>query len=354
MFKKTLTLWVVALGLLTLTGCSISFGGAANKPTGNDGGVFKSIDKGETWQAKVLIPTTSGAPASIATVNIGRIIFDPQDHQTIYLATAGSGLLYTYDGGDNWQIPRSQPTEMKNIEDAAVDPKDSCTVYVAATYRVYKTTTCSRDWKEIYRGTRTSDIVTAIAVDWYNPTFIYAGTSEGNLLKSKDRGVSWSTIKNTGNKIKKVMIDPFDSRIVYVITERNGIFKTGDNGVNWEEIRDALGRFNALEYRDATFSISQKNALYWASASGIIKSLDGGTNWEEIKLVTAANIRSIAVDPENSNGLYYATDNTFYKSLDGGVNWITKAMPTSRAGTALVLDPTDPKVLYLGVTKLTK
>ncbi|MFA6534316.1 MAG: hypothetical protein WCT37_04045 [Patescibacteria group bacterium] len=356
MSKKVLILLSLALSLPLLAGCQISLGGKT--AVGNDGGIFKTIDQGGSWQAKNLIPTTSGAPASINAQNIKRIVSDPQDHLAIYLVTATSGLIFTYDGGENWQLPRSLPGEMKSLEDVAVDPKDSCTLYGVALNRIFKSTNCARDWRQVYYGTRASDVSTSVAVDWYTPKIIYVGTAEGNFLKSSDSGLSWTNIKSMGNRIRKIIVDPRDSRMVYVATEGAGIFRTATKGVDWSQLRDPFNPFaGALQYRDLVLDRSVNHGLAWASPFGILKSGDGGETWTAVNLLTkpgSAAIYSVAVDPENSNGLYYATDSTFYKSLDGGQNWITTKLPTTRAGTVLAIDPLNTKVLYLGTTLLQK
>jgi len=45
-------------------------------------GIFKSSDKGKTWEYK-------GLPES---QHIGRIVIDPNDHNTLYVAVLGQGL----------------------------------------------------------------------------------------------------------------------------------------------------------------------------------------------------------------------------------------------------------------------
>lgn len=345
----TVLLTIVLLG----AGCSVK----VNSKQSNDGGVFRSADKGETWAAKVAVPTVNGAPLLINTVNVKRILIDPSDHATLYLVTS-NGIFYSYTNGDEWLIPRDQPQEFKTAEDLAVDPNNSCALYVSAVNKIFKSTTCGRTWKQMYFGTRATDIVTALAVDWYNPEIVYAGTSEGNLLQSTDAGLSWTTIRRVNNKITRVALNARDSRVFYVVTESAGIQKTTDRGANWTEIKDQFKDYkDSIKIKDFGISGVNPNNLYAASAYGILRSTDAGSSWKPLALLTApnkANILALVVDPENEHGIYYTTESTFYTTLDGGENWISQKLPTTRAGTALAIDFENPNVIYLGVTQLGK
>ena len=63
-----------------------------------DAGVFKSQNKGETWERKVNIDNKS----SIGAVEILTIALDPQDSKIIYLGTRANGLYKSKDAGDAW------------------------------------------------------------------------------------------------------------------------------------------------------------------------------------------------------------------------------------------------------------
>ena len=80
-----------------------------------DGGIFKTANKGVIWQQKVLIPTISGRPANFAGVNVASLAMDPSDPNALYYGGVGSGLLYTYDGGNTWQKAKDFAPEEKNI-----------------------------------------------------------------------------------------------------------------------------------------------------------------------------------------------------------------------------------------------
>lgn len=343
------------LGLaLVVSGCSISFQGTKTA----DGGVWRSTDKAESWQAKWGIATT-GTPAQINDTDITRIVPDPSDHLTLYLITKGKGLLYTISGGDEWLVVKRQPSAFKSINDLSIDAQAPCTLYGAAENKIFKSITCGRDWREIYyHDIAPAERIVSIAVDWYNPAHIYAGTSGGSFLKSTDSGTSWRQIGYVKDAfLKKILIDPRDSRQVYFASTTKGIFRTADGGATWREpILDQLKRFpGGNNYHDLIFNTSAANALILAADYGLLKSNDSGDTWEAIDLLTnpkGVGINAVAVDKENSNGLYYVSNTNFYTSLDGGKNWVSKKLPSSRAATALLVDLNNQSVLYLGLSRI--
>ncbi len=319
-----------------------------------DGGIFKSINKGDIWSQAVLIPTTSGKPNSIATLSVNSLVMDPSDHRAIYYGSVGNGLYYTYDGARNW-FP-TPGLGKGTIKDIAIDPESKCIIYAAIGNKLLKSTDCNRTWSQMYYDSDLRVSVNNIAVDHYNSEVVYIGTSRGEIIKSYDRGVSWTTLYRMQDPILRIVIAPDDSRSMFVGTKNKGVFRSSDNGVSWTNLSDNLKEFKAgKKFKDLAFSQAQPGLIYLATGYGLLKSEDRGDNWQAIELIPPsqkATINAIAVSPQEPKEIYYVTNTTFYRSLDGGENWTIKKLPTSKAGWKLLINPKDPKVIYLGVRSL--
>ncbi|MFZ2804703.1 MAG: hypothetical protein WA001_05835, partial [Patescibacteria group bacterium] len=287
------------------------------------------------------------------------------DHNTIYLGTRTNGLLYSLDGGSSWQQPLfSDPSKAVlvsgSVSAVAVDPKQKCTVYAASANKIYETQDCGRDWMQVFFDPRTDKSFTQIAVDWYNPTILYAGTDDGDIFRSTDSGNSWQTAKRVdGMAITDIKLDTADSRTVYVGTQGSGIWKTADGGDTWTQIEKQFGD----DFRDAR-TVTQivldpvdPNTLYVVSKYGIIKSTDAGNTWAGLNLTSppeTVKINSLAIDPKDNKHLIYTGISTLQYSTDGGVSWTPKKLPTTEDGSVLLFDPIDSSVIYLGTTPHTK
>ncbi|MDD5043403.1 MAG: YCF48-related protein [Patescibacteria group bacterium] len=341
---------VLTIFVLSGAGC-ISF-----KKSGNDLGVFRSGDKGDNWQQKVSVAHVGVADVSIAGVNIKDFEIDPSDSNALYALSEGQGIIYTYDNGDSWQLVKF--FSGKTINSIAVDNKDKCNLYAAVDNKIFKSDDCNRTWKLIYDDPRADNKINALDLDSFNTQIVYAGSSQGDVLKSLDGGKSWKAINRLKSSVEKILINQAnDTRVVFVATQKNGVYKTANAGESWEESQDILRTYGGgLEFRDMVY---QKNSLILATKYGLLKTTLGNEwqAWQPINLITApgtATIYSLSVNPQNSAEIYYVADKTFYRTADGGKTWTTKALPTTGAGTALLVNYANPNMLYLGITKIKK
>lgn len=336
-------------------------GGSAPAATGPDGGVWKTTDGGTTWVQKRALVTGPKVTAAAGSFGIVSLAFDPQDHNTVYAATQGNGLAYSLDGGESWQQSNSIDSTKTmlttgRISAIAIDPKNKCSVYAASANKIYKTSNCGRDWAQVFFDPRTDKTFTQLAIDWFNPTILFAGSSDGDIFRSADSGVSWQTSKRIdGVAITSIAIDRHDSRVLYVGTQGEGIMKSTDSGTTWTQIKKEFGD----EYQDARRVIQvvidpvDSHTIYEVSKYGIIKSPDAGATWSAIPLTSppgSVKISSLAVDGKNTKHLVYTGTSVLQFSNDGGATWVPKKLPTTQIGSSVMIDPMDSNVMYLGTT----
>lgn len=136
-----------------------------------DGGIFKSVNKGDNWVQKVAIPTTTGAKASISGTSITAIVQDPQDAAAFYIGTGENGMFYSYDGGESWFQPKD--VSRGRIPSIAVDPKEKCTVYVASEHKLLKSMDCNRTWTVVYVDAKADRKTAYVLVDHFNTSVIW-------------------------------------------------------------------------------------------------------------------------------------------------------------------------------------
>lgn len=345
---------------LSLSGCvEVKTGNETQDRSGVDGGIIKTINKGDVWQQKVLIPTVTGKPGNFSGANVAALEMDPSDNQAIYYGGIGAGLLYSYDGGASWQVVN--PLKGKTVRAVAVDPKDKCTVYVGIGNQVHKTVDCSRTWQQVYYDGELAVAVDAISIDQYNPNILYIGVSRGDIIKSSDGGTNWQVLGRFGSRIKRIVMNPKDSRSIFVATYKNGIYFSNDGGAKWEQMvelhkvlkDEKLG----LNVKDFVFLNDEVGTMFVATFNGLMKSVDGGATWQKITLILPeqkASVNAFAANPTNAKEIYYVTNTTFYRSLDGGTSWTPVKIPSTRSGQALLVDPKNPGVIYMGLQALEK
>lgn len=350
--KKIIFFVLIILAATTLSGCTLLPTATSSK---NVGGVFKSYDYGETWQA-MNDATVNQKKSTIAGLDIYRLKIDPTNHKQIYLGSANKGVWYANDGGDNWQNISGTGI----VYDLAPDPKKSGILYVSLGTKVYKTLDLGKNWQSIYLETRSKVVIDSVVVDPVDNLLIYLGTSNGEVYQTKDGGESWQLLTTVKGRVKKILINPKDNKIIYLMTPANGIYKTNDKGVTWKNLKDnyqspdddAKNFSGALTAYDLIFDLTQKDALVYASNFGLLKSNDGGLTWQTVKILTPANsvvITSLAINPKDNKQIYYATPTALYRSFDAGQTWLSSSSPSTRGINLIVIDQDTPNVLYLGM-----
>ncbi len=324
-------------------------------------GVYRSDDKGETWKPAMTFPTAQGVK-SISGVRVYRVFNDPSDPNSLYLATRGQGLFYTYNNGNTWQY--AEGLGQKFIYGMAVDPHDKCTIYVSDAQHLFKTTDCSRTWQIVYTEERPEQRIVGVAIDFNDSRRVYAAVLGGDILASSDAAVSWRVVKRFDIQVQQISTDPFIPNRVYVGTYRNGLYRSDDGGANWKDYNTGLNNFSGTaEFYRLVLHPSRKNSLFWISKYGILRSDDGGASWAEIKLITppgSVNVYSFAINPGNDKEIYYTATilgddqnhvrSTFYKSVDGGKTWVTKKLPTNTIPIGIYINPSLPNTLLVAFT----
>ncbi|MFH1255576.1 MAG: YCF48-related protein [bacterium] len=348
---------LLPLVALALSGCSLSLNSDSGSSGISDGGIFKSTNKGGSWAQKVLILTV-GAKKSFSGIDIISLAMDPSDNKAVYAGSLENGLFYSYDGGESWQIASN--LGKLTVNNIAVDPADKCVIYATASNKVFKSEDCCRTWSQVYFDNDIKAAISSLAIDQKAGNNIFIGTSNGDVIKSSDKGASWRALDRFDSQIEKIIISPANSKIMFAGTAAKGVFRSVDGGAQWESLKDKLEYFDgSARFRDLVVvkPESERETILLATNYGLLKSTDNGNAWSKIELLTAeeeAKIYSIAVNADNANEIYYATGTAFYRSLDGGKNWTSKKLPANRSGFRLLIDSQDPAIVYLAVKQITK
>lgn len=346
---KTIIFLCILLISVTASGCIQT---APKKPV-PPAGFYKSFDKAKIWQQKTSLVTTAGNK-NINSINVSVIRIDPQDNNAIYMGTEGNGLFYSFNGGEFWQQPYQLTTG--KINDIAIDPKNKCTIYAAFSNQVYKTVDCNRSWTQIYIDPRPKIIITSVVVNTNNSKIVYITTDFGEVIKSVEGGIPWTTIQRFNKPISKLIINPHAPSILYSLVPKTGIYKTTDNGDTWRSISFDVKKYpNSLVSPQLFFNTVLQDGLILTSKYGILKSDDGGDTWKNLNLITqpsGTDILSFAINPQNEKEMYYGTIATVYYTKNGGESWSVNKLPTGAQSSFLLGDPTNQSIIYLGMKNI--
>jgi photosystem II stability/assembly factor-like uncharacterized protein len=357
------------------------------------GGVFKSVDGGNTWQAANagLPPTTAGIALALDPVTPGRLYagtdsgvfksidagrswnpvdfpgvptFDPTTPGTLY---AQGGLFRSTDGGDTWDtagagLPGSP------VNAFAIDPTTTPgTLYIATgsgcdgcAGGVFKSTDRGSTWAGVnvgLPGGRRSFWVTALVLDPTAPGTLYAGAGNGGtsplpsggVYKSTDGGGSWAAVdvglpSNTyGAAVGALALDPVTPGRLYAGTD-SGVYKSTDGA------RSTIRSWHRVDFPGVPIFDRTTPGTLYALRDGVFKSTDDGESWQALTggWPDGSGVGTVALDPTTSGTLYAATTFGVYKSTNGGGTWSAANMglPDNSEIDTVTIDSAIPITLY--------
>ena len=219
--------------------------GAPGLLYGLGGTVGRSEDGGETWEF--------GPPGSTGCIVPETLAVASSEPETVLTSgrfrlrgcvlTAECALFESTDGGRTFSCVRGNLHT--GIADALLfDPRDVETAYLARTASsdILRT----RDGGELWQPVREGLPATVLAVSPRAPEVIWAGTSDGEVWKSPDRGDTWfqtpSPIPESASppEVLSLTLDPRDPETLYAVLEGTGVFVTRDAGTTWKSLGEEV------------------------------------------------------------------------------------------------------------------
>lgn len=319
---------------------------------GNDGGVFVSHDRGQTWLHLNNIP-------------IGQFYFvtvDDARPYNIYAGTQDNGALigpstYRYDDDpiaqDAWRHIWLDRWTGGDAFATMPDPTDPRFVYYEHQNGAMRRIDMSKG-NPYSGGPATENIAprpapgeprarfswhTPFLISHHDPTTLYAGANV--VFKSGNRGTTWRTISpDLGDEPdggERAMVptgaittlgeSPLRAGLLYAGTEGGSLHVTRDDGRTWQDVSTGLPsrwvtRVIASEYELGTVYASLSGYRHDDFRAYLFRSTDFGQHWTAISGgLPAEPINVVREDPKRRGVLYVGTDLGVYVSLDDGETW---------------------------------
>ena len=193
------------------------------------------------------------------------------------------------------------------------------------------------------------------AINPTNSSVMYGSIQRGIIRRSTNGGSSWTGISSnipgnpSGAWVTPYLLDP--SNPSTIIAGYTSIWHSTNQGNSWTNIAEDISPSN-LNY--LAISPSDANYIYAGRGSTMYRTSDGGTNWETLS-TPGSNTAMIKVSPSNPETIY-AVRSTFssgakvYKSTNSGTNWtnISGTLPNLYANCIAIHDDGE-ETLYVGM-----
>jgi uncharacterized protein (TIGR03437 family) len=287
------------------------------------GGVWKSVDAGQTWT-----PLTDLTP----TIFIGTMIFDPADpaFNTIYAGTGesytgarGGGILKTTDGGNTWSLlPATATSSFWFVNKLAITPNHN--LYAATSSGIFTSADAGATWNQSFVKNTCDDLVvrTDVKTDYLFTDCLSSGAQHAIYRNTDAAGAgAWINVQSVANMARtSLALAPSQQTTIYslsystdpqptTMTGLIGVFRSTQNGDSGTWTKQTS---NTDPVRLNTTLLNNPSGVFGDICSANGKAAyNNGQGWYD-------NV--IAVDPLDPNRVWAGGIDTF-RSDDGGANW---------------------------------
>ena len=340
--------------------------------------IAKSMDGGKTFNNLYgTVKRINPSDAKFLHLDHCELWINPKNPKHIALGNDG-GLFVSYDKGESWMHYNNIPAgEFYDITISNEEPyliyggtQDDATVYGPAKEWNNK---YSDKWKYLWIDAWDGGDGCVTEVDPIDPSIVYFSMQNGAIRRKNMKTGNSVSIKPKLSKeninalnynfITPYFISPHDNKTLY--HGGNFVMKTIDQGNSWSSISPDLTKSKILEKNSFSAgaiaeSSLQKGLLYYGSDKGSFwVSKDDGKNWSEnSKNIKDNYIRSIYPSKFSKSRVYMAMSginyddlgNYIYMSENYGKDWksIKSNLPNEPANV-IIEDLKFENILYAGL-----
>ena len=331
-------------------------------------GLYESTDLGMTW--------TPLHDNTWPVLIVYSIAVDPSDSQTILVATDGSGVHRTTDGGATWEISVGGTAGLAG-RSLRFAPGSSTELFLGtSSLAVFRSTDGGDTFVSSSHGISELNLYSIDANDLNADELAVAfqGLNDGGVLSSTDAGATWSLQSPPPTRYSNVRFAPDGT--LYAISSgpstvaQEGLYRRETNGT-WTPLGPDQGPLYESDLDVMRFSLNDPNLILLGGAdfgvagseATIWRSTDAGESWSKVfesAQGTTQNVTDLEVVEDGTDQNMVASwtslsgDNAggALRSTDGGASWFDSStgLPAFFQSPRLCASPTDPQTLVVSAS----
>jgi photosystem II stability/assembly factor-like uncharacterized protein len=300
--------------------------------------VYGGLQDNGTWGGPSATRHRSGVTADdwykVATADGAYTHIDPANHNLMYTASQYGNLqrIDLKSGSRRSLRPRGDagPEPRFNyVAPVLISAHDPAVLYIGAE-RVFRSTDRGDTWTpispDLSRGNPNVDTgegatITTLAESAKDPAVLWAGTDDGNVQVTRDRGATWTNVA---------------ARLPGAPRDRDGRMSSWVSRVEASRFDPAVAYVSLDAHRDDDFAVY----LY--------RTNDFGATWVSMaaNLPAGVPVNVVREDVRNPDLLFVGTETSAFASTDRGASWhrLGAGLPTVPVDD-LVVHPRDPELV---------
>ncbi len=327
-------------------------------------GIFKSLDAGKTWE-------WMGLPESH---HIGKILIDPKDEKTVYVAALGHlyssnperGVYKTIDGGKTWNSVLKVDDKTGAV-DMVMDPRNPDVIYASMWERdrrawdfsesgpgsaLYRTSNGGKSWTKVSAvpsGDAAGRIGLALCSS--HPDTVYAFVD--NQSEDQDWADSDERVPSGRLTPRRFVLLDEDKILLIDKTKLQSFLRTYDAEIKVDDILKQI-KDKKLTVAQLVVRLKEKSPNVFGSQVGaeLYRTDNGGKTWHRTDHGQFGSfggyywgkVFSNPADPDD----VYVTGLPLLHSKDGGKNWASVFPRAHVDYHAVWNDPRDPRKVWAG------
>jgi hypothetical protein len=323
-------------------------------------GLYSSVNEGVTW-----VPIHDGTWPNLA---IQDIALDPTSVSTILVASAGSGVFRSVNGGTSWSFGIGGTASL-SVNAVSFSPGSSSVIYTGSSANaVWKSVDGGGTFVPSSTGIGRLDVF-SVASNPNNPAELaiaFQGLNDGGVYTSLDGGLNWTLEVLPATRFSAVLFAP-NGRLHAISSGPSSIAPEGVYrriGGTWSGIGPDQGTLFESELFALRVSSNDPDRIFasgndfgvagfeptiWRYASGIwTKTYEGGTANESVRdlaIVTPATDLTLSGVYANFAG----GSGGALRSINGGLGWspANTGLPVGVQCFSIAASPSGPSTLYL-------
>ena len=307
---------------------------------GNDGGVFVSYNKGNSWLHYNNIPTGEFYDIELTNGSPYLIYGGTQDDATVY----GPPKEWKNNSEDKWKYLWIDAWDGGDGCITQVDPSDNNTVYFSMQNGAIRRKNLKNGLSVSIKPKLPKNINDTLKYNFITPYFISEHNHNtlyhaGNyVFKSTDKGNNWEVISNKLTKSKNsqkfeshsagaIAESKLSKGLIYYGTDRGVFWYTKNDGRKWHENSENIsnGYIRSIfpsQFEESRVYMAMTGINYDDLNNYLYVSENYGKNWKKIKGNLPNEPANVIIeDYKYENVLYAGLYRGVYISLDRGNSW---------------------------------